>query len=127
VTSANFAAFCARPGRTLLMFVDDPIRLRETLDLAVIVPELVRAFPQRFAVGVLLPTVAREFAGRFGFRRWPAFVMLADGEYVGAVDGLRDWDEYLAQTSALLEAAPTRPPGVGIAVAGSSGAGARLD
>jgi len=124
VTSANFATFTGRPGRTLLMFIDDPIRLRETLDLAVIVPELVRAFPQRFAVGVLLPAAAREFAGRFGFRRWPALVMLADGKYVGAVDGLRNWDEYLAQTSALLDAAPTRPPGVGVAVAGNSGAGA---
>ncbi len=127
VTPANFAAFTGRPGRTLLMFIDDPIRLRETLDLAVIVPELVRAFPQRFAVGVLLPTAAREFAARYGFRRWPALVMLAEGKYVGAVDGLRNWDEYLSQTSALLEAAPTRPPGVGVPVAGSSGADACHD
>ena len=80
----------------------------------------VRAFPGRFAVGVLLPDAAREFAVRYGFRRWPAFVMLADGQYVGAVDGLRNWDEYLAEVRRLLDAAPTRPPTIGIAVKGGA-------
>jgi len=30
-----------------------------------------------------------------GFNRWPALVMLKDGQYVGAIDGLRNWDDYL--------------------------------
>ncbi len=89
-----------------------------------IVPELVHAFPGRFTVGVLLPEAARELAVRYGFRRWPAFVMLADGKYVGAVDGLRNWDEYLVEVARLLDAAPTRPPTVGVAVkGGGDGAG----
>ncbi len=71
------------------------MRYKETLDLAVIVPEIARAFAPRLAVGVLLPESARAVAPRYAFRRWPAFVMLADGRYVGAVDGLRNWDEYL--------------------------------
>jgi len=90
----------------------------------VIVPELVGAFPGRFSVGVLLPDAARALAVRYGFRRWPAFVILADGKYVGAVDGLRNWDEYLAEVSRLLDAAPSRPPTLGIAVkGGGEGAG----
>jgi len=124
VTPANFAGWTQRPGRTLLLFVEDPGRYKETLDLAVIVPELVRAFPGRFAVGVLLPEAARELCVRYGFRRWPAFVVLADGKYVGAVDGLRNWDEYLTEVARLLDAAPTRPPTLGIAVkGGGEGAG----
>jgi hydrogenase-1 operon protein HyaE len=124
ITVANFAAWTEVPGRTLLLFIEDPGRYRETLDLAVIVPELVRAFPGRFDVGVLLPEAARQIGLRYGFRRWPAFVMLADGKYVGAVDGLRDWDEYLAEMTRLLDAAPTRPPTLGIAVkGGGEGAG----
>ena len=72
-------------------------------------PELVRAFPGRFAVGVLLPEAAREFHVRYGFRRWPAVVLLKDGAYVGAIDGLRNWDEYVDAVG---------PPSVGIAVKG---------
>jgi len=94
------------------------------LDLAVIVPEIARAFPGRFTVGVLLPEAARALHPRYGFRRWPALVMLNDGQYVGAVDGLRNWDEYLALVAGLLDAAPSRAPAVGIAVkaAGATGA-----
>jgi hydrogenase-1 operon protein HyaE len=118
VTPASFRQWSQTPGRALLLFIEDPGRFKETLDLVVIVPELARAFPGRFHVGVLLPDAAREIAVRYGFRRWPAFVILADGQYVGAVDGLRNWDEYLAEVSRLLDAAPTRPPAIGIAVKG---------
>jgi len=118
VRAANFDAFAQRPGRTLLLFTEDPHRYKETLDLAVIVPEIARAFAPHLAVGVLLPEAAREFAARYGFRRWPAFVILADGRYVGAVDGLRDWDQYVSEVARLLAAPPTRAPTVGVAVKG---------
>lgn len=121
VTAQNFETFTRQADHTLLLFLEDPLRYRETLDLVVIVPELARAFAGRFAVGVLLPEDARREAVRYGFRRWPAFVMLADGKYVGAVDGLRNWDEYLEEISRLLAAAPARPPSVGIAVSSGSG------
>jgi hydrogenase-1 operon protein HyaE len=122
ITVDNFDAFTQRPGRTLLMFLEDPVRYKETLDLAVIVPEIARAFAPRLTVGVLLPESARAVAPRYAFRRWPAFVMLAGGRYIGAVDGLRNWDEYLTEVAALLERAPTRPPTIGIPVRGGEGA-----
>ena len=122
--SDSFDAFADAPGRALIAFTEDPARFRETLDLAVIVPEIVRAFGGRLRAGVLFPDAARAVAARYGFRRWPALVMLADGQYVGAIDGLRNWDEYLAEVAQLLDAAPTRPPSVGVAVSavGASGA-----
>ena len=123
VRAENFAAFTQTQGHTLLLFTEDPFRIKETLDLAVIVPEIVRAFPGRFAVGVLLPEAARAFQPRYGFRRWPACGMLKDGQYVGAVDGLRNWDEYIEDVARLLAAAPARPPTVGIAVKGAGEAG----
>ena len=116
VRADDFAAFTRRAGHTLLFFTEDPARFKETLDLAVIVPEIARAFPGRFTVGVLLPEAARAIAPRYGFRRWPGLVVLRDGEYVGAVDGLRNWDDYLTEVAALLAAPPSRPPTVGIAV-----------
>lgn len=121
VDADTVEAFGQRPGHALLVFTEDPLRIRETLDLAVIVPELAQAFPGRFRIGVLLPGPARQVQARYGFRRWPAFVMLRDGTYVGAVDGLRNWDEYVQEVARLLEAAPTRPPTIGIAVKTADG------
>lgn len=107
----------AAPGHALLVFTEDPVQYRETLDIAVIVPELAQAFAGRFRTGVLLPADARAVARRYGFRRWPALVLLRDGRYVGAIDGLRDWEEYTAEMGRLLAAEPTRPPTIGVDVA----------
>jgi hydrogenase-1 operon protein HyaE len=122
VDAANFDAFTAQAGHVLLVFTEDPVRYRETLDLAVIAPEIARAFPGRFAVGVLLPEAARALHQRFGIRRWPACVLLRDGDYVGAIEGLRNWDEYLNETAALLAAPARRPPTIGVAVRGPNDA-----
>jgi hydrogenase-1 operon protein HyaE len=50
--------------------------------------------------------------------------MLRDGGYLGAVDGIRDWDAYLAELDRLLDAAPTRPPTIGIPVTAAGAADA---
>lgn len=114
----SFDVWANEPGRALVLFAEDPVRYKETLDLAVIAPELVRAFPGVFRAGVLLPEAARAIAVRYGFRRWPALVVLDGGSHVGAIDGLRNWDEYLNDVARLATAAVTRPPSVGIAVRG---------
>ena len=117
IDGGDIDAFVGAPGHALLVFLEDPLRVKETLDLAVIVPEIDRAFAGRFRVGVLLPEAARVLQPRYGFRRWPALVVLRDGAYVGAVDGLREWSEYVATMNALLVAPAVRPPTLGIAVA----------
>jgi hydrogenase-1 operon protein HyaE len=114
--SAGFDAWANRPGAAMLVFAEDPERYKETLDLAVIVPELHAAANGGFRVGLLPPAASRALAPRYGFVRWPAFVMLRDGHYLGAVDGIRDWDVYVAELTRLLAAAPSRPPTVGIPV-----------
>lgn len=112
----TYDAWAERPGHALVFFSEDPATYRETLDLAVIVPELARAFPDRFRCALLLPEAARAIAVRYGFRRWPAIVLLRDGRHVGAIDGLRDWSDYMGELGRLLEAEPSRPPSVGVAV-----------
>ncbi len=116
LTAATLDAFAREAGHALLVFLEDPVRYKETLDLAVIVPEIAAAFPGRFRVGVLLPDAARAVHPRFAFRRWPAVVLLQDGRYVGAVDGLRAWDEYVSEIVRLLAAPPMRAPGLAIPV-----------
>jgi len=123
VDGDSLDAFAAAPGHALLVFTEDPVRYKETLDLAVIAPEVARAFAGCFRVGVLLPAEARKVAPRYGFARWPALVVLKDGQYVGAIDGLRNWEEYVEEMQRLLAAEPTRAPTIGIAVKTAGDAG----
>ena len=123
VDPASLDAFANAPGRTLLVFTEDPVRYKETLDLAVIAPEVAKAFQGAFRCGVLLPADARKVAPRYGFARWPALVLLKDGHYVGAIDGLRNWEEYIEEMQRLLAAEPSRAPSIGIAVKSSGNGG----
>lgn len=105
---AALVAFTAAPGAAALFFTEDPVRFREVPDVAVILPELRRAAALPFRIGVLPPALANAAASRYGVRRWPALVFVRDGEWLGNVEGLRDWAEYVAAVNALLEG-PARP------------------
>lgn len=122
LSTEDFDAWARQPGAAMVVFAEEPDRYKETLDLAVIVPELHAVTGRAFRVGLLPPVAARALASRYGFARWPAFVMLRDGLYLGAVDGIRDWDIYTEELQRLLAAEPTRPPTVGIPVK-AAGAG----
>jgi hydrogenase-1 operon protein HyaE len=110
---AGFNEFIAGAGHTVLFFTEDPLRIKETLDVAVILPEIAAAVPQRLRIGVLPPALANAKAALYGVRRWPALVFLRDGGWLGNVEGLRDWAEYVAATNEVL-AGPARalPPKV---------------
>jgi hydrogenase-1 operon protein HyaE len=114
--AASLDDWASQPGAAMVVFAEDPERFKETLDLAVIVPELHAGCRGAFRVALLPPAASRLLAPRYGFARWPAFVMLRDGQYLGAVDGIRDWDDYVAELTRLLAAAPSRPPSIGIPV-----------
>jgi len=114
--AATFDAWAELPGTSMIVFAEDPERFKEGLDLAVVVPELHAMRERSFRVALLLPAASRALASRYGFARWPAFVMLRDGKYLGAVDGIRDWDVYVGELDRLLASLPSRPPGVGIPV-----------
>jgi hydrogenase-1 operon protein HyaE len=121
--AGDFDAWAREPGAAMVVFADDPERFKETLDIAVIVPELHAAGGGIFRVGLLTSAAAKALAPRYGFARWPAIVMLRDGQYLGAVDGIRDWEVYVGEVRRLLAAAPSRPPTVGIAVRVEGAAG----
>ncbi len=110
VDEASHADFCARPGDQVLFFTGDPVRFPECLDVAVVLPELQRAFPGRFGVGVVRRGDEDAVARRWGSQRWPALVFVRDGQYVGTVAGMLDWTDYLARVAALLETPASRPP-----------------
>lgn len=111
----SLETFFTAPGDGMLLFTEEPDRQPETWDVAVILPELLKSFPQLRAA-ILSPDLARQTQNRFGVTRWPALVFVRDGGYVGAIDGMRNWDEYLAEIPVLLQRPAGRAPGIGIPV-----------
>lgn len=110
VTPATLAAFAEAPGDRVLFFSGDPVRFPEGLDVAVVLPELQRAFPGRFEVGVVRREGEDEVARRYGAQRWPSLVFLREGRYVATVAGMLDWTDYLARVAEALDTPASRPP-----------------
>ena len=112
----SYTAFAKAPGPALILFTEDPAKVPETWDLTVILPEAVTRTNADLRVGVLAPADARSLAARYGIRIWPALLCLRDGDYLGTIEGLKDWGAYVRLLPELLAAAPSRPPGIGIPV-----------
>ena len=119
---ASFDAFAKVPGETVLFFTEDPVRFREVTDLAVILPEIRGAAARPFRIGVMPPPLANAKAATYGVRRWPALVFLRDGQWLGNIEGLRDWSEYVSLANSLLagESRPLPPKVIPVAAAGAS-------
>ena len=112
----SFDDFINAPGEALILFADDPQRVPETWDIAVILPELIKGLTHKPRVGLLPPTAAHAVSARYGIRLWPALLATRGGAYLGVVEGLKDWGVYAAQIPQVLAAPESRPPSIGIPV-----------
>jgi hydrogenase-1 operon protein HyaE len=107
VGAGDVDAFLASPGDAVLFFTEDPKQHPESADVAVILPELMQALAGRFRAAVVERASERALQKRFGFARWPALVFVRNGDVVGAITGMHDWDEFVQKALDLL-ASPTR-------------------
>lgn len=112
----SFEEFVRQPGESLILFTEDPQKVPETWDIAVILPELLKGLARRPRAGLLAPEIARAVAPRYGIRLWPALLGMRNGAYLGVMEGLKDWSIYAARLPEMLAAPASRPPSVGIPV-----------
>ena len=120
--ASNYDDFIANNETVALFFANDPAKFPETLDLAVILPELHKAFKDRFTPAVIDRSYEKELQQRFDFKAWPALVFLRDGQYLGNTTRIQDWSDYMSDIPAILDAMPSRNPGLGIPVVTEFGA-----
>lgn len=113
--SEHFDAFIKAHPYTVLFFTEDPSRFAESLDVAVILPELVARFPQ-LTPALIDRSSEHALQGRYNFSAWPCLVFLKEGRYLGALSRVRNWDEYLFEIERILQSEPRRNPGIGIPV-----------
>ncbi|MFZ2449727.1 MAG: hydrogenase [Methylovulum miyakonense] len=107
----NYDPFVYGNGTVVLFFCNDPVHFPESNDVAVILPELLKAFSGRLQAAVVGKPIERELQARFRFTRWPSLVFLRGGEYLGVISGIRDWQDFMQETVRILAATPSQPPG----------------
>lgn len=123
VDENTVADWTAGGGDRVVLLAGDPVRFPEGVDVAAVLPELMKAFPQRFTVAVVPRDNEDAVAKRYGSQRWPTLLFFRDGQYVTAIAGMQDWDVYLAGVAAALAMPPSRPPTIGIPVVSQTAGG----
>ncbi|MEY2631528.1 MAG: hypothetical protein RIR00_182, partial [Pseudomonadota bacterium] len=94
-------------GLTALLLTEDPQRNPEVLDACVILPEALKPLGDAIQRLVAGPETAAALQTKFGIARPPAVVFLRDGQYLGALTGIRDWQVYQQEVQRLLAAPVT--------------------
>lgn len=110
VDEANIDAFAGTHDFTALFFPGDSLRLAESNDVAVILPELVQAFQGVFKPAVVSRESERKLQSRYRFNAFPALVILRNGEYLGTIKRVLDWEDYLTEIAGILTREPSAPP-----------------
>lgn len=118
VSLANHDEFVAQTGMNVLFFPGDPATVKDATDVAVVLPELVKAFEGQLRPGIVTDVFGdgKTLKRQYGFSEYPSLVFVRSGGYVGTITRIQDWGEYLDMISDLFVAAPKRPPGFSIPV-----------
>ena len=89
-SGATLETMLEAPGLKMVLFAEDPNLRRETLDIAVIGPELRKALGAAVASGwYTAVSEGRALGARYGIRKFPAVALFRGAE------GLMGWDEYI--------------------------------
>ncbi|MEW5998581.1 MAG: hydrogenase-1 expression HyaE [Pseudomonadota bacterium] len=103
------AATAAAP-LAMVFLAGDWWRLGESDDVAAVLPELEKALAGHCAILVAARGDERALQRRWHFKTYPALVFLREGQYLGAIEGIRDWSDYLVEIPEILGREPASPP-----------------
>ncbi|HID46421.1 MAG TPA: hydrogenase [Chromatiaceae bacterium] len=117
----NLSEFLQNNAEVVLFFAENPKQYPESNDVAMILPELVKAFQGRFQAALVSAAFERTLQKQYGFDTWPALVFLRNGQYLGTISKVQNWEDYLRMIERILDSEPARAPGIGIAVETASG------
>jgi hydrogenase-1 operon protein HyaE len=110
VNAQNLDAFLKRHPQSVLFFAGDSERLVESGDVAVILPELVKAFGGRLTPALVEKQAERALQLRFRFNAFPALVFMRGEGYLGVITRVLDWQDYLSEIAEILSRGPSEPP-----------------
>jgi hydrogenase-1 operon protein HyaE len=101
--------FIAPGGLRVIFVTGDPVKLLDSVDIAVVLPELCRSFAGKITPAVATRAAEPALASRFGADVRPALVFFASGQHLGTIPRVRDWDEYVSKITDFLTRAAELP------------------
>jgi hydrogenase-1 operon protein HyaE len=104
---AFLAPAAGESAHTLLFFTGDPAQRSESSDVAVVLPELLAAFPGRLRAAVVARSAEDTLKTRFHVQILPSLVVTRGPAPLGVLPRIRDWSDYVATLQTLL--APAAP------------------
>ena len=75
----GFQDFIEDGGFSVVLCAEDPLCHPDSVDIAVVLPELVNQAPVRLKAAVAERSIERELQQRFGFDAWPALLFFQGG------------------------------------------------
>jgi hydrogenase-1 operon protein HyaE len=105
VDETSLEAFLTEPGDRVLFVTGDPDKLLDSNDIAVILPELVAHFQGRLYPAVVARAAEPHVCERFKADVKPTLVFVRDGQLVGSIPRVRDWDDYIEKIRGFLDGA----------------------
>lgn len=108
--------FISEHEECVLFFTQNPTRYPESNDVAMILPELVKEYGNRFQAAVVDQKSQVKLQSRYGFTEWPTLVFIRKGRYLGAVSRVQDWVDYIRMINDILSSEMKPNPGIGIPV-----------
>lgn len=94
----------------MLFFAGDAERMAESNDVAVVLPELHSVFSAVLTPAIVARDSERQLQRLYRFNSFPSLVFLRHGEYLGVIQGIQDWTDYLQQIVDILGRDPSDPP-----------------
>ncbi|NBB98010.1 MAG: hydrogenase accessory protein [Alphaproteobacteria bacterium] len=98
----DLAAHLAQPGLHCLFIPGDPARNLETGDAAVILPELQKAFRDRFDCALVGDAIEAGLREATRVLKTPGFLFYDGDRFLGGIAKIRDWDDYMARVPQIL-------------------------
>ncbi|MDQ7074178.1 MAG: hydrogenase-1 expression HyaE [Gammaproteobacteria bacterium] len=116
LTEKNLAEFLKQEGTVVLFCSEDPKRFPEANDVAVVLPELVNVFAGQFVPAVVDRSLEKTMKSRYDILIWPSLVFLRQGKFLGKINKIQDWSDYMERIPEILARDAIHNPGVGIPV-----------
>lgn len=99
---AGAESFLSDPSPALLLFLGDVEQRRESVDVAIVMRELIAAYQGRLRVGLVRRDAEAALKPRFGIKQIPSVVAVAKGETQALLPNILDWSAYRDAVDALL-------------------------
>ncbi|AYQ57682.1 Hydrogenase expression/formation protein [Bathymodiolus thermophilus thioautotrophic gill symbiont] len=110
LSESNISNFIKQHRYSVLFFCNDAKLFPESLDVAIILPELISTFKGQIVPALVSRDDEMKIQRNYGFSTWPSLVFFKEGAYLGVISKVQNWDDYMNEIQKLMMSEPTTPP-----------------